>query len=70
MLEDESAVVPDGVVFGILGEQGGGQAERFGRVLVGLDLNMLLATDVELTDQESVPLPGPCRPGPCMRQSA
>lgn len=30
VLKDESTVVPDGVVFGILGEQGRRQAERLG----------------------------------------
>lgn len=39
MLEDESAVVPDGVVFGVLAEQRRRQAQRFGRVFLCLDLS-------------------------------
>lgn len=46
MLKDEAAVVPDGVIFGVLGEQGRRQAERFGRVFLRFDLDTLLATGV------------------------
>lgn len=39
VLKDESAVVPDGVVFGVLAEQRRRQAQRFGRVFLCLDLS-------------------------------
>lgn len=45
MLKDESTVVPDGVVLGVLGEQGGRQAERVGCVFICVDLDVFLAHD-------------------------
>ena len=44
MLKDESAVVPDGIVFGVLCEQGRRQAERLGCVFLRFDLDMFLAS--------------------------
>jgi len=46
MLKDESAVVPDGIVFGVLGEQSRRQAERLGSVLLRFDLDMFLASSM------------------------
>jgi hypothetical protein len=45
MLKDESAVVPDGVVFRVLAEQSGRQAERLGCVFICFDLDRLLVSD-------------------------
>jgi hypothetical protein len=48
VLKDESAVVPDGIVFGVLAEQGRRQAESFGCVLVRFDLDKFLAFQLYL----------------------
>lgn len=70
MLEDESAVVPDGIVFGILCEQGRRQIERLGSVFLCFDLDRFLACDTSLANREPIPLLVHYRPGLGMHQSA